>query len=331
MQVPRSLGLALDPALALAFGTGLWAGPAAAYCRTTTCDPVVDERGCAPVGGCPTLGEPLFWPDACVTYAVQRTGSPLRDISAFQLDQAMRAAFSAWLGTDCPQDGTPSIGVISLGGASCDQVEFNPPELGRAGAPNANLVMFRDDRWPYPDERFVIARTSITFDPNTGAIFDADIEINSFDNEFSTTDTDATTDLQAVLTHEVGHFLGLDHSTFANATMQANYDLSNLGARTLSTDDVAGICSVYAPLDTPDSSCPANTGPHHGFSRECGTDERADASCLTLGGSSRGAGWAAALLSLCLLAGARRLGAARRPRSRPTTAPSPGLRAGHSA
>ena len=255
--------------------------------------------------GCPTLGEPLFWPDACVTYAVQRRGSPLRGISAEQLDQTMQAAFSAWLGTECPQGGTPSIGVVSLGGASCDQVEFNPPDLGRAGAPNANIVMFRDDGWPYPDERFVIARTSITFDPNTGAIFDADIEINSFDNEFSTSDTIVNTDLQAVLTHEVGHFLGLDHSTFENATMQANYDLSNLGARTLSSDDIAGICSIYAPLETADTTCPPETGPHHGFSRECGSDVRADASCLTLGGGSAGSGWAAGL-SLCLLAGARR-------------------------
>lgn len=286
-------------------GISLLARPAAAYCRTTTCDPLLDEDGCAPVLGCPTRGEPLFWPDACLTYAVQRLGSPLRGISAEQLDQTMQAAFSAWLGTECPQGGTPSLGVISLGGASCDQVEFNPPELGRAGAPNANIVMFRDDGWPYPDERFVIARTSITFDPNTGAIFDADIEINSFDNEFSTSDTIVNTDLQAVLTHEVGHFLGLDHSTFENATMQANYDLSNLGARTLSSDDVAGICSVYAPLETADATCPPDTGPHHGFSRDCGTDARADASCLSLGGSSAGSGWAAAL-SLCLLAGARR-------------------------
>jgi hypothetical protein len=113
--------------------------------------------------------------------------------------------------------------------------------------------------------------------------------------------------------------------------MQANYDLSNLGARTLSSDDVAGICSVYAPVDTADRTCPATTGPHHGFSRECGTDERADASCLTLGGSSRGAGWAAAL-SLSLLAGARRRlgGSSRPPFSRRTPAPSPGPAAGHS-
>jgi hypothetical protein len=190
----------------------LAARSAGAYCRTTTCDPLVEADGCEPVMGCPTRGEPLFWPEACVTYAVQRLGSPLRGISAYEVDQSMRAAFIAWLGTECPPVGRPSIGVIALGGASCDEVEFNPPEMGRGGAPNANIVMFRDEAWPYPGERFVIARTSITFDPNTGAILDADIEINSFDNDFSTADDVVTTDLQAVLTHEVGHFFGLDHA-----------------------------------------------------------------------------------------------------------------------
>jgi hypothetical protein len=293
---------------ALLFTMSLAARPAGAYCRTTTCDPLVEADGCAPVMGCPTRGEPLFWPEACVTYAVQRLGSPLRDISAYEVDQSMRAAFISWLGTECPQVGRPSIGVNALGGASCDEVEFNPPDMGRGGAPNANIVMFRDDAWPYPGERFVIARTSITFDPNTGAIFDADIEINSFDNDFSTTDDLVTTDLQAVLTHEVGHFLGLDHSTFPNATMQANYDLSNLGTRTLSSDDVAGICSIYSPLEDAEVSCPSDTGPTHGFSRECGTDVRADASCLSLGGSpSPRASWAAGLLC-CLLAWSRRRG-----------------------
>jgi hypothetical protein len=236
--------------------------------------------------GCATEGEPLFWPDACVTYAVQLRGSRLRNITGFDLDQVMQRAFTAWLGAECPGGGRPSLGVVPLGGVSCGEVEFNAPLLGRGGAPNANIVVFRDDAWPYPDERFVIARTSITFDPNTGAIFDADIEINSFDNDFSMSETSIENDLQAVLTHEVGHFIGLDHSLFENATMQANYDLSNLGARTLSSDDIAGVCATYSPLEEAAPSCPAGTGPHHGFSRECGTDEHADASCLSLAGSA---------------------------------------------
>jgi hypothetical protein len=285
-HLPITCGLALAASLA--------ERDASAYCRTTTCDPEEEGDGCAPIDGCPTRGEPLFWPDACVTYAVQLRGSPLREIDAFQTDQVMRNAFAAWLGTECAAGGKPSLGVIPLGGASCDKVEFNPPEMGRGGAPNANLVIFRDDFWPYPDEvDFVIARTSVTFDAETGALLDADIEINSLQNEFSTDDVNITNDLQAVLTHEVGHFLGLDHSTAENATMAANYDLANLGVRTLSRDDQAGICSIYSPLMDTEPSCPGDTGPRHGFSRECGTDARADASCLSLARGSTGAArWA---------------------------------------
>lgn len=275
-------------ALGICGALSLLARDAAAFCRTTTCDPLRDPAACSrDAGGCATLGVPLFWPDACVTYAVQRDGSSLRGISAYETDIAMQQAFAAWLGAECDGDGRPSIGVVPLGGASCDQVEFNPPRGGRAGAPNANIVIFRDEAWPYPDEFSVIARTSLTFDPNTGAIFDADIEINSFENEFSTSDTAISNDLQAVLTHEVGHFLGLDHSSDPFATMRWNYPLSNLSARTLASDDREGICSIYAPEAEP-LACPADTSPRHGFSRECGSDVYADASCAALARHSGG-------------------------------------------
>jgi hypothetical protein len=296
------------PSLALTLAALIVAAPAPgdalAFCRTTTCD-----KNCLPDrNGCATRGEYVYWPDACVTYAVQDKGSPLRGISAYETDQVMRNAFSAWLGADCPGGGHPSIGVVPLGGASCDKVEFNAPRSGRPLSANANLVIYRDEEWPYEDERFVIARTSITFDPATGAIFDADIEINSFANEFSTSDTQVSNDLQSVLTHEVGHFLGLDHSKVENATMLADYELSNLGARTLSSDDKAGICSIYAPMGDSEVSCPGSTGPHHGYSRDCGSDEHADASCLSLAGAppepgSRWLPW----LALGLLAWFRRL------------------------
>ena len=298
-------------AFSLVFASGLAASApllarsAHAYCRTTTCDPTLDPQGCAPRDDCATRGEALFWPDACVTYAVQLRGSALQGISGYELDAVMQRAFLAWLRVDCPGGGRPSLGVIPLGGATCDRVEFNPPLEGHAGAPNANIVIFRDDGWPYPDERFVIARTSLTFDVHTGVIYDADIEINSFDNEFSTDDEVITTDLQAVLTHEVGHFIGLDHSTFEKATMQANYDLFNLSARTLSSDDVAGMCSIYAPRDDPQPGCPPGTGPRNGFSRECGTDARADASCLSIATTpSNGSAWLG--LAIGALAWARR-------------------------
>jgi hypothetical protein len=53
-----------------------------------------------------------------------------------------------------------------------------------------------------------------------------------------------TFDLQAILTHEAGHFLGLAHATDTNAIMYAYYQP---GAIQLTSDDVDAICTVYPP------------------------------------------------------------------------------------
>jgi matrixin len=258
------------------------AGPAQAYCRATTCDPDQDDERCRPVRGCPTKGVPLAWPDVCVGYAVHERGSRRRNITAYDTDQAARRAFSSWISVDCGDDETPSIGIVPLGGVECGLVEFNPPAAGRAGSPNANIVMFRDDDWPYGDVQSTIAKTTLTFDSRNGDIFDADIEINSFAIEITIGDTLVSHDLQAILTHEFGHFLGLGHSEDADATMNANYSPEDVGFRTLSSDDREAICEVYPPTGAEPLVCPPNSGPHHGFSRECSNDEIADASVCSL-------------------------------------------------
>lgn len=50
-------------------------------------------------------------------------------------------------------------------------------------------------------------------------------------------------DLDAVMTHEWGHTLGLGHSTTSTATMWPTYPGSS--ARTLDSDDIAGVSSLY--------------------------------------------------------------------------------------
>jgi MYXO-CTERM domain-containing protein len=280
------------------------AGSAQAFCRATTCDPEEDAERCRPVRGCSTKGEPLAWPDICVGYAVHEAGSRRRNITAYDTDQAARRAFSSWISVDCGDGERPSIGIVPLGGAECGLVEFNPTVAGRAGSPNANVVMYRDDDWPYGDVQSTIAKTTLTFDVNSGDIFDADIELNSFAIEITIGDTLVSHDLQAILTHEFGHFLGLGHSEDSGATMNANYSPEDFGFRTLSSDDREAICEVYPPTGSEPLVCPANSGPQHGFSRECSNDEIADAStCSVTSVTSRGtahAGWllaAAAVLA----------------------------------
>ncbi|MCA1591813.1 MAG: DUF4214 domain-containing protein [Acidobacteria bacterium] len=108
-------------------------------------------------------------------------------------------------------------------------------------------------------------RSRIFFDPNTGAITEADLAINpnvaridpftgaTVASFFSTDGTPGSYDLESTFTHEIGHMLGLEHSAVLSATMQprqgvnGTYNLPAQTTRTLSDDDRAGIAALYNP------------------------------------------------------------------------------------
>lgn len=254
-----------------------WQSDAWSYCRATTCDPVVDDcplddNRCPQIG--PDVGLALYWPSLCVTFSVQQLGSPLRNISSTTADNTLARAFQTWISADCGNDQTPDLGLIPRGSVACDQAEFNAAEEGRSQAGNANILIFQDTQWPYGPSSIDVARTTLTFDNSTGAILDADIEINSFANSLSPPGEPVTQDLQAILTHEAGHFLGLAHSSEPGSSMNAQYALDDLAYRTLSEDDSRGICELYPPQG--ELSCPPNTAPVFGYSIACGDGQLAD-------------------------------------------------------
>lgn len=210
---------------------------------------------------CITDGQPLYWREKCLSFAAQEDGSPVRGISYATADRVFKAAFSAWTHASCGGK-PPSFRVWDLGPVICGEPEFN--DL----LPNANVWMFRDHDWPYEHESDTLALTTVLFEKSTGVILDADVEINSIDKDISTSDVDVRQDLQAIATHEAGHFLGLSHSAVKTATMNQSYVPGDLDYRSLHEDDIAGICAIYPP-DRPGPDC-ISPHPAHGFSRYCG-------------------------------------------------------------
>lgn len=250
----------------------LGAGKAQAFCRTTTVATASDFQPTP--NKCWDQGVPLFWKNACVGYSLQRNAS--RQVAYEDAAFVTTRAFTRWTGASCATEGAGgsrvSIDVRDMGPVDCGNVKYNQ-DYG-----NQNVIVFRDEAWRKDDTNNTLALTTVTFNPETGEIYDADMEVNTAGNrveEFDPIPADGF-DFASIMTHEAGHFLGLAHSGDPRATMFANYQQGNTSMRNLTQDDVAGICAVYRPDGTRavlegkvTLADPCDPTPRHGFARDC--------------------------------------------------------------
>jgi hypothetical protein len=147
--------------------------------------------------------------------------------------------------------------------------------------------MFRDQDWPYENAIDTLALTTLIFNANTGEIFDADVEINTYASDLTTGRVGPfDVDLNSVVTHEVGHFLGLSHTNAPRATMEPSYTQGETAMATIEEDDVDGICAALPPgRKVAKTSCE----PRHGFSGECALEPTSCAFAPRSGGELAGA------------------------------------------
>src|SRR5439155_7035664 len=134
-------------------------------------------------------GVPIFWPGGCVSYDLNDRGS--RQVTIAETESVLADAFATWASVDCGGGAHPSFAVMYLGPVACDRHEYNP----QAG--NANIVLYHDDDWPYESEKLAV--TSVHFDADTGALYDADIEINAADHDLTLGDNHVEDDLASIL------------------------------------------------------------------------------------------------------------------------------------
>jgi hypothetical protein len=254
------------------------ASDAMAFCRSTTCTGECprDENDCK------TTGKQLFWAGGCVGFSLQEDSSVHIPMKYFR--QVAQRSFLAWTELEC-DSGISTLSFAELDEVSCKKTEYN------SGGANANIILFQDNKWDYAGVDNTLAKTTVTFDDDTGEILDADIEINHAYNQFTINDDLVEYDLESVLTHEVGHFIGLDHSPDFSATMFAGYEPGTTEQRTLEEDDILAACAVYPP----ERAVTCNTEPRGGFATECGgkaaekpeEDGGEDEGCTVAGAGTR--------------------------------------------
>jgi predicted Zn-dependent protease len=96
-----------------------------------------------------------------------------------------------------------------------------------------------------------LAATLTGYYHQEGALYfidDADVYTNTRYSYTSSRETDGCSgeyDIDSIMTHEVGHVIGLGHSSVAGATMYPSVSACNIANRTLEADDLAGKNALY--------------------------------------------------------------------------------------
>lgn len=115
-----------------------------------------------------------------------------------------------------------------------------------------NTIGWLERRWPYAQEAIAITTNLIE---DNGDIYETDMELNGRDFTWAIISDqecdrhNGVVDVENIVTHEAGHFLGLGHTPIIEATMFAQAVDGDCTKRTLHQDDKDGLRDIYGCED----------------------------------------------------------------------------------
>jgi MYXO-CTERM domain-containing protein len=234
-------------ALSTLAGALCWPVTGSAYCRTTTIELTAADID---AGVCPE-GDPAYWDDLTIHYGFNPS-TPFGQLSEADVREVYAEAFATWGAVEC-EDGSPGFEFVQ------DQEPYSEADPHHVlGEQNVNVMLFRTaaewqaDPLLAPTGAFAITTVWLDLRKDPGHMLGADMELNGAMGPWvRCPDTGCrsrfVTDLANVVTHEVGHVLGLGESYEELGTMFWSGGQGEINKRDLIADDEAGLCAGHSP------------------------------------------------------------------------------------
>jgi|GEM_PF-3122654 len=180
-------------------------------------------------------------------------GNPMKPVTIY-LDQSLsypwwnlllvKQAISSWSNV------SGSTARINYGG----EISHTDDWSERLGDKLNSIELVRNN-WIFGP--YIVALTILDFNSTTGEIREADVLMNGVNFSFGDiTIVDADADLGNILTHELGHLLGLGHSQVRLSTMSESTGLAETRRRSLHQDDREAVQWLY-PSEVSDLPAPS--------------------------------------------------------------------------